>query len=632
MDLLSRSFAPTSLNEETRMLEVVFATENPVQRLDRSGAPYQEVLVIDSQSVDLSRLNSGAPLLRDHDSSTVQSVLGVVESARIEDKKVIGTVRFASDAEEYFQKVKDGILRNFSIGYRILDTEEDSTQETRTVKATRWSIHEVSLVSIPADMHAQARNFPTQENDKEIELLTTQIEIPPEINIEKIKQENRSYVKDVYHAVEKAGLTREIADQYIEQDLPLQYVYRKIIDIKAEEEKITPVTRAEITVESHDYTRSAIEEAILHRVDPSSPLTDNGSRYAGKSLLRLAEEFLHSRNLDTRGSAHSIATRAMSTSDFPMILANTANKRLAKEYQTIGQSFEPFVSRITVPDFKEQSVLQIGEVEGFDKVHDRVFEGAYNPRYKYAKEAQEKFRIQTYMMKLSFTREAIINDDLSAFDRVPKGIAKAVNDLETQLVYDQILENPDMGDQIPLFDQRHGNILRTGQEYDWHSGMGEKEAVKAFDRTMEELFILFQEQKDLAGRRIRLRPQHLIISHHLEAKARKFLEGSFSPAKLEDVSLYNGVLQIIVEPYLADYDRYAFFVSTSKEQTEGLVLATLSGMPRPTLDVEGMDHIHGMGYQATVLYDIGCKVLDYKAFARGHANSGNGKGFDKENK
>jgi len=138
------SFDASAIGEESRSLEFSFSSEAPVARWFGD-----EVLSHDSESVDLTRLNDGAPLLWNHNPD---QVLGVVERGWIDSEKKRGmvAVRFSRSAfaEEKLADIRDGILRNVSVGYSINDA--DQTRDGSIV-ATSWQPHEVSVVSVPAD-------------------------------------------------------------------------------------------------------------------------------------------------------------------------------------------------------------------------------------------------------------------------------------------------------------------------------------------------------------------------------------------------------------------------------------------------------------------------------------------------
>ncbi|MBF0402266.1 MAG: hypothetical protein HQL90_16055, partial [Magnetococcales bacterium] len=106
------------MNGEERTVEMVWSTGASVRRTDwRTGKPYDETLSVDTAHVDLSRLNSGAPLLNSHDASSLDSILGVVEKAWIANGEGRATVRFSSrdGVAAIFKDVQEGILRNVSV-------------------------------------------------------------------------------------------------------------------------------------------------------------------------------------------------------------------------------------------------------------------------------------------------------------------------------------------------------------------------------------------------------------------------------------------------------------------------------------------------------------------------------------
>jgi HK97 family phage major capsid protein/HK97 family phage prohead protease len=139
------SFDASAVKEESRSLEFSFSSEAPVARWFGD-----EVLSHDSEAVDLTRLNDGAPLLWNHN---LDQVLGVVERGWIDGEKKRGmvAVRFSRSAfaEEKLADIRDGILRNVSVGYNINDADQ---ARDGSIVATSWQPHEVSVVSVPADV------------------------------------------------------------------------------------------------------------------------------------------------------------------------------------------------------------------------------------------------------------------------------------------------------------------------------------------------------------------------------------------------------------------------------------------------------------------------------------------------
>ena len=135
----------TRSKKEDRVIEFPFASEEPVERMYGT-----EILEVNERSMDLSRLNTGAPLLFQHDADRI---VGVVERAYIKDKRGFARVRLANNAlgREMQELISDKIIRNVSFGYKINEMEADKSTSPVTYRATDFQPFEISLVTVPAD-------------------------------------------------------------------------------------------------------------------------------------------------------------------------------------------------------------------------------------------------------------------------------------------------------------------------------------------------------------------------------------------------------------------------------------------------------------------------------------------------
>ncbi len=139
-------------NEDTVIFPL--SSEEPYRRYYYSlGQELDEILLHDKSAVDLTFLNSGnAPLIDTHNiEKGLASQIGVIVKAWLEDKRVYVEVRFSGRqmAQDIKKDVKDGIIRNVSIGYEVTRFEIDEDQGTYI--ATKWRPKEASFVPIPAD-------------------------------------------------------------------------------------------------------------------------------------------------------------------------------------------------------------------------------------------------------------------------------------------------------------------------------------------------------------------------------------------------------------------------------------------------------------------------------------------------
>jgi HK97 family phage major capsid protein/HK97 family phage prohead protease len=162
------TFERAAVDEEQRTVSVAFSSEEPVERWFGD-----EILDHSAGAADLKRLKSGGAVLWNHNPD---DLIGVVENARIDsdDRRGRAVVRFADtpDAESVWQKVRQGVARHVSVGYRVNDLKLDEEHEgDATYRVTRWTPFEISIVSVPADttvgVGRSAKEFVTMsEQDK----------------------------------------------------------------------------------------------------------------------------------------------------------------------------------------------------------------------------------------------------------------------------------------------------------------------------------------------------------------------------------------------------------------------------------------------------------------------------------
>ena len=128
------------------------SSESPVLSYDWEIGRYYEVLDHSATAVRMSRLQDGAPLLKDHDRRTQ---IGRIESARVEGGQLRVAARFGNSdvAKAERADVADGIRSKVSIGYIVHELRLDSRSENGidVYRATDWEPLEVSTVAIPAD-------------------------------------------------------------------------------------------------------------------------------------------------------------------------------------------------------------------------------------------------------------------------------------------------------------------------------------------------------------------------------------------------------------------------------------------------------------------------------------------------
>lgn len=153
-----------SFDADAYTIEVVWTTGARVLRSDwLTGESYYEDLSLKTGHVRLERLNAGAPFIDTHDSSECSHVVGnvVPGSARCEGGKGVCTVQLsrARDVADIVTKIREGVIRNVSVGYWTHRFEDLPDEDDIPVRlAVDWEPLEISAVPVPADAGSQIRS------------------------------------------------------------------------------------------------------------------------------------------------------------------------------------------------------------------------------------------------------------------------------------------------------------------------------------------------------------------------------------------------------------------------------------------------------------------------------------------
>lgn len=367
-------------------------------------------------------------------------------------------------------------------------------------------------------------------------------------------------------------------------------------------------------------SRAVATTALLHRADPAGfPLNDDAKHFRGMSLIELARSSLDFAGVDTRGMAKMhLASDALrlgglhNTSDFPAILANVANKTLRAGYEAAPQTWRPFTREVTLPDFKEKSRVQLGEAPQLEKVLE-------NGEFKRGTigEGKEAYSLFTYGKIVGITRQAIINDDLNAFTRIPRAFGIQAAQLESDLVWAQIIGNPVMGDGTALFHANHGNLGAA-------AGIDVTSLAAAFEA--------MRLQKGLDGKTfLNLTPRFLIVPVAAVLKAMQLLTSITPNQSSNVVPDYIAKLTPISEPRLdggfvnpatgavVAGSRFNWFLAADPAMSDTVEIGYLEGNRGVYTETRNGFDIDGV--EVKVRIDAGAKVIDWRSFYKNPATA-----------
>jgi len=638
---------PASIDAAERTIEVVWSTGARVRRNPFFGDPFDEELAMDPRAVRLDRLNAGAPLLKVHDASVLDSIIGSVVpgSARIENGRGIARVRFSdrAEVEPLWKDVEAGHIRAVSIGYQVHRFEVTKQAGAPELwRAVDWTPFEISAVPIGADPAAGFRaekssesslplhpcvvhraDAPSKEKAAMDDAVTDNAEtqtrqaapepqdrVPttPVIDAEAIaaraRDSERERVGTIYDLAGRLHLERSFADDLVKRGVTLDAARSEILDKvanDAEKTRVSPQVSIPLGGRDERVTRrDAVSNALLHRYSPTLfPLSEPAREYRGMTLLEHAREFLGSAGVNVRGmSRDEIATRALhSTSDFPEVLAAVTGKTLRQAYDAYPRTYVPFCRMVAATDFKAMHRVQLGEAPQLVKVN----EGGEFKRGTLA-EGRESYRVETYGRVVAVTRQVLINDDLDAFTRIPAMYGTAIATLESDVVWGIILANAAMSDSIALFHQNHGNLANPATALSV-TAIGAARAAMARQTGLDKKTIL------------NVRPAYLIVPASLELAAEQLVAQNLVPAQTGNVVPSSiRTLTPISEPRLDAASLTAWYLAANPAQIDTIEYAYLEGQQGATIETRNGFDVDGVEIKCRL--DFGAKAIDWRGLYR----------------
>ena len=339
-----------ALDEEKRTVELAFSSEAEVERW--FGI---EVLDHSEGAMRTGRLQDGAAVLVNHDWN---DQVGVVESVTMgADRKGRAVVRFGrgARASEVWQDIVDGIRRHVSVGYSVHKVEvEERAGQADMVRVTDWEPHEISIVSVPADVSVgvgrSAEPLPAEQeragsdtpgNPEHSGPTQRDSDMKEKIlrddkgNLVRAKVDENDKIVEVLEVIERAGQAHaEARDAGMQAE---QARVKAIMDMGRQYENVEMATRFVSDGKSpEDFQRALLDTMNKER---SKSLGDNAER-GGKSesaSIGMTDKDLQRYSMMNvvRALANPTDKRAQEAAAFELELSQEAEKQYGKQARGI---------------------------------------------------------------------------------------------------------------------------------------------------------------------------------------------------------------------------------------------------------------------------------------------------------
>jgi hypothetical protein len=651
------SFVPSTLDAEARTVEVLFYSGASVMRFPYFDDPYELTFSLDPQAVRMERFENGASLVDNHRAygPVSEVVLGAITKAWLAKDGGHAVVKIAEDRPEILARIRDGILRHFSMG-AVIHQARDITEKGdphRRILAIDWEPHELSIVPVGADPGAQALSqqaetfpcvvlsngaaAPLKEKTMKVRLLAAVaglgevgdlVEILESGFDEKLhvkepagtdpapaaaddKSEERLMQDAMESDTKRASRIRELATFFELDDVWAQRHIKLGSSIKAviaegqkKRAESAPTIDGRLTVgadyDSIGWKSARMTEALAARAMRAA-CPEPARAFERLSIAEVAFAMLEQRG-ETRGraldpirAAYEVVKLAMGTSDFPGLLANVLNKTLMPAYLAAPASFRTIAQLRQFRDYRPHRFVRAGDFPITLQVGEggEVTEGAMG-------ESSETVTALKYGRILNILWEVLVNDDVGAFNDFGGMVARRIVDRENALFYAICIVagsglGPALADAVAVYNAAHANVNSAG--------------ALSNDR-LGEAFALMAVQTSIDGIKVNVPPRYVLTSATSHILARTLLKEIF-PTTASGVNPFAGMIDPI---YDANLTGVRYYVLADPARLPNYIYGTVNGLG-PRFEVRQGFEVEGV--QVKAVHDFGCGALDFRGGVTG---------------
>jgi hypothetical protein len=383
----------------------------------------------------------------------------------------------------------------------------------------------------------------------------------------------------------------------------------QVIELAAEERaRKAPKTINDIGVgedySSAEYRKEQMSAALAARATRKE-IPESARAFAHHSFVEMALECLTFRNLhrglDRRADAGRIVELAMhSTSDFPLLLANTLNKMVLPAYQQAAPTYRQLAAQKTFNDFRAHNFIRVGD---FPVPLLMGENGEYQSGT--LSESNEQVTCFTYGRMLTLSRQMLINDDANGFGDLATAAGRRTADFENATFFTNVINVASGLGQtmsasnggVAVYNAAHNNLTGAG----------------ALSNTLlGSARALLMAQTSLDGLKLNTPAAILLVSPTNLTLAETLL-AQIVPNIASSVNIFAGRIRPVGDANLGTGTR--FYVLADPGTLANYVYGFLGGVEGPRTALR--DGWRSDGIEFKLSLDFGCGTIDFRGGVTG---------------
>ena len=448
-------------------------------------------------------------------------------------------------------------------------------------------------------------------------------------------QKDRERREEIDAIALNCGYDKKWVKDHIDKNTPIDEVRRvALVSLKRSPDDMTTSTTTVGADFNRDTLATAVQDAIFVRAgrrqayqhDQDGQVILSGNRrpetrdfhersneFRGLSLTEMARKYFLALGCDKvrtmskpqlaifMMSRSEIAAAmptvylAHATGDFPFLLADSMGKVLRQEYALAPHTWEQWCQRGTAPDFKDIKKIQLSEAADLAVVPE-----GDEIEYGVLSESREVYALSTYAKGLKFTRQMLINDDLSAFDRVPRMMGRAAARNVEKVAIAILTANANMADSNALFSTAHAN-LTTGALSVTSLGAAKaalmKQTALGSDDPLEST------------------PRVLLVPSSIETTARQLISSTVDPTKSNATpNPFANALNVVPSARLDSDSTTQWYLFADNNEIDTVEVGFLEGVETPVIEEE--DEFDSKARKVSIMHDTAAKAIDWRGMIR----------------
>ena len=293
---------------------------------------------------------------------------------------------------------------------------------------------------------------------------------------------------------------------------------------------------------------------------------------------------------------------AFSTHTITTMLSTAGNKLLLESYTAFPSVARLIARKLTASDFKTHTGYRLAAAAS---KFEEVGPGGEIPHGSLAQQSYP-YSVKTFARMFGLTRQDVINDDLGAFDEMPRLIGRGAAATVEEMFWELVLANT-------------GSFF-TGANY--ISGGTSVLAITGLGLAVAKM----RQQTDSEGSPISVVPKYLVVPPELEATADQLFTSAnvvlavdaaaVATTQQPDGNPYKGKYQPLVVPHISNssytgYSTTQWYLFGDPADVPAFGIAYLNGQESPTIESSDSD-FNTLGLQFRGFLDVGVCQVDGK--------------------